>query len=273
MQIGYLHRCFEKECEHATWTQVFPYTDRLNYVSPMLNNVGFALAVEKLLGIAERDPRARAVHPRDRRRAGAHHRPPDLHRRRRRWSSARSRRSSACIKAREWIWELLEEVTGARLTHSYGRVGGMAKTCPTDFDEQAARHASTRSSAVLVEVERAARREPHLPRPHGRHRRSSRRRTRIASAGPARACARPASPTTCARTTRTSSTTASTSTSRSARRATTSTASSCASRRCGSRCASSSRRSSRSPTGPVMRRRSAHRRCRPRATSTTRSRR
>src|SRR4051812_17230162 len=38
IQIGYLHRCFEKEAEHATWTQIFPYTDRLNYVSPMLNN-------------------------------------------------------------------------------------------------------------------------------------------------------------------------------------------------------------------------------------------
>ena len=51
MQIGYLHRGFEKMCERGTWTQVFPYADRLNYVSPMLNNVGFALAVEKLLGV------------------------------------------------------------------------------------------------------------------------------------------------------------------------------------------------------------------------------
>ena len=56
VQVGYLHRGFEKEAEHATWTQVFPYTDRLNYVSPMLNNVGYALAVEKLLGIVERVP-------------------------------------------------------------------------------------------------------------------------------------------------------------------------------------------------------------------------
>jgi len=56
VQVGYLHRCFEKESEHAPWTQVFPYTDRLNYVSPMLNNVGYALAVEKLLGIVERIP-------------------------------------------------------------------------------------------------------------------------------------------------------------------------------------------------------------------------
>ena len=50
VQIGYLHRGFEKMCERGTWTQCFPYVDRLNYVSPMLNNVGFALAVEKMLG-------------------------------------------------------------------------------------------------------------------------------------------------------------------------------------------------------------------------------
>src|SRR6478736_2263878 len=49
--IGYLHRGFEKESERATWTQVIPYTDRLNYVSPLINNFGYALAVEKLLEI------------------------------------------------------------------------------------------------------------------------------------------------------------------------------------------------------------------------------
>src|ERR1041385_922479 len=49
VQPGYLHRCFEKESEYATYTQVFPYTDRLNYVSPMINNVGWAMAVEKLM--------------------------------------------------------------------------------------------------------------------------------------------------------------------------------------------------------------------------------
>src|SRR4051812_45927000 len=48
---GYLHRGFEKSCERGTWTQVYPYVDRLNYVSPMLNNVGFSLAGEKLIGI------------------------------------------------------------------------------------------------------------------------------------------------------------------------------------------------------------------------------
>src|ERR1700712_4171160 len=51
VQIGYLHRGFEKMCERGTWNQVFPYVDRANYVSPMLNNVGFSLAVEKMLGV------------------------------------------------------------------------------------------------------------------------------------------------------------------------------------------------------------------------------
>src|SRR5205814_8382105 len=51
VEIGYLHRGFEKMCERGNWTQVFPYVDRCNYVSPMLNNVGFALAVEKMLGV------------------------------------------------------------------------------------------------------------------------------------------------------------------------------------------------------------------------------
>src|ERR1041384_3179686 len=56
VQPGYLHRCFEKESEHATYTQVFPYTDRLNYVSPMIKHVGYAIAVEKLLGIDKKVP-------------------------------------------------------------------------------------------------------------------------------------------------------------------------------------------------------------------------
>ena len=39
VEIGYLHRAFEKMCEQMTWNQVLPYTDRLNYISPLLNNV------------------------------------------------------------------------------------------------------------------------------------------------------------------------------------------------------------------------------------------
>jgi NADH-quinone oxidoreductase subunit D len=124
VQIGYLHRGFEKMCERGTWTQVFPYVDRLNYVSPMLNNVGYALAVEKMCEIAVPD--------------------------RCQWyrmilgELARMSDHLTCtgamamelgaftpflwfIKAREMIWDVLEEETGARLTHSFGRIGGMAK--------------------------------------------------------------------------------------------------------------------------------------------------
>ena len=50
-EIGYLHRCFEKEAEDHTWAAIMPYTDRLNYCSSMLNNVIYAHAVEKMLGV------------------------------------------------------------------------------------------------------------------------------------------------------------------------------------------------------------------------------
>src|SRR5512134_2849831 len=51
VEVGYLHRGFQKSCEQATWTQVVPYTDRLNYASPLINNFGYVMAVEKLIGI------------------------------------------------------------------------------------------------------------------------------------------------------------------------------------------------------------------------------
>src|SRR3954451_14142759 len=50
-EIGFLHRGFSKSSENSTWHQVLPYTDRLNYVSPILNNVGDIMGVEKLIGI------------------------------------------------------------------------------------------------------------------------------------------------------------------------------------------------------------------------------
>src|SRR5882672_11949865 len=52
-EIGYLHRGFEKSSENSTWHQVLPYTDRLNYVSPILNNIGYIMAVEKLCGVTD----------------------------------------------------------------------------------------------------------------------------------------------------------------------------------------------------------------------------
>src|SRR6201986_3087678 len=52
-EIAFLPRGFSKSSENATWHQVLPYTDRLNYVSPILNNVGYILGVEKLIGIKD----------------------------------------------------------------------------------------------------------------------------------------------------------------------------------------------------------------------------
>src|SRR4051794_6782907 len=50
-EIGFLHRGFSKSSENSTWHQVLPYTDRLNYVSPILNNTAYIMGVEKLIGI------------------------------------------------------------------------------------------------------------------------------------------------------------------------------------------------------------------------------
>jgi len=132
VQIGYLHRCFEKEAENATWTQIFPYTDRLNYVSPMLNNVGYALAVEKLLGIEDQVPeRAQYI----RVIVGEISRITDHLT----CIAAGAMELAAftvffwLIKGREWLWELLEEVSGARLTHSYVRIGGVVADLPEGF--------------------------------------------------------------------------------------------------------------------------------------------
>lgn len=132
VQVGYLHRGFEKEAEHATWTQIFPYTDRLNYVSPMLNNVGYALAVEKLLDVDARVPeRAQYI----RVIVGEISRITDHLT----CLAASAMELGAfsvffyLIKVREWLWELLEEVSGARLTHSYLRIGGVSKDLPDGF--------------------------------------------------------------------------------------------------------------------------------------------
>merc|ERR1711916_179924 len=50
-EMGYLHRGFEKSCENHTYNQIIPYTDRLNYCSAILNNVGFAKTIEEMLDV------------------------------------------------------------------------------------------------------------------------------------------------------------------------------------------------------------------------------
>ena len=70
--VGYLHRGDEKIAENMTYTQFIPYTDRLDYLAPLANNVAYALAVEKLLGIDDKLAAALPIHPRDLLRTGAH---------------------------------------------------------------------------------------------------------------------------------------------------------------------------------------------------------
>ena len=135
VEVGYLHRGFEKECERVTWPQVFPYTDRLNYVSPIINNFGYALTVEKLCGIVDEVPE-RAQYLR----------------------VIMGELSRICdhltcigaaamelggftpflyaVEAREELYKLIEEVTGARLTVSYGRIGGVKHDLTDDFVER-----------------------------------------------------------------------------------------------------------------------------------------
>jgi NADH-quinone oxidoreductase subunit D len=147
VEIGYLHRGFEKMAETVDYNGVMPYTDRLNYVSPLINNVGYCMAVEKLLGITvpERCQYIRVI------------------------ASEISRITDhlTCvgasamelgaftvflymIKAREYLWELVELLTGARLTVSYGRVGGVKGDLPDGFAD-ACRAAIVETRRVLAE--------------------------------------------------------------------------------------------------------------------------
>jgi NADH-quinone oxidoreductase subunit D len=150
IQPGYLHRGFEKSCERGTWQQVFPYADRLNYVSPMLNNNGFAAAVEKLLGIKvpERCEYYRVI----------------LGELARICDHLTCNGASAMelgaftpflwmLKLRDFVWDILEEETGARMTHSFARIGGMAKP-PTANLERNILDLIPKFEAQLIECEK-----------------------------------------------------------------------------------------------------------------------
>jgi NADH dehydrogenase I D subunit len=131
LEIGYLHRGFEKTVEHKTYNQVIPYTDRLNYVSSIMNNVGFSKAVEKMLDITVPD---RCIFIRvvlsELMRIVDH---------------------LVCIGAnlvdigaltnfwylynqRETVYTILEKLTGARLTNSFTRIGGLYRDLYPGFD-------------------------------------------------------------------------------------------------------------------------------------------
>jgi NADH-quinone oxidoreductase subunit D len=127
VHCGYLHRGFEKECEDHTWHNLIPYVDRLNYCSALINDFAYCEAVERLMGV-EITPRCRYL---------------------RTLLSEYSRIADhlTCVGAifmelgamtpflylmtlRDYIYEHLASLTGARITHSYGRIGGLARDLP-----------------------------------------------------------------------------------------------------------------------------------------------
>lgn len=133
VELGYLHRCFEKMAETHPYNQVIPYTDRLNYCSAPINNVGYCKAVERLLGV-EIPPKAQAI-------------------RIILCELSRIIDHIVCIGAasvdvgaltgffhlftyREKVYTLFEKLCGSRLTVAMTRVGGMANKPPEGwFDE------------------------------------------------------------------------------------------------------------------------------------------
>ena len=133
--VGYLHRGDEKIAENMTYTQFIPYTDRLDYLAPLANNVAYALAVEKLMGIEKQlPPRCQYI----------------------RVICCELARVSAHLLGigafamdvgaltvfmhtfyeREKIYNLCESLTGARFTTSFTRIGGLARDLPAGWVEQ-----------------------------------------------------------------------------------------------------------------------------------------
>ena len=142
VHCGYLHRGFEKECEAHTWHNLIPYVDRLNYCSALINNFAYCGAVEQVMGI-EVPPRA-------------------LWLRTMLSEYCRIADHITCVAAglmelgamtaflylmtlRDYIWEHLADVTGARVTYSYGRIGGVARDLPEGWLK--------RMEEILVEYE------------------------------------------------------------------------------------------------------------------------
>lgn len=122
-ELGYLHRGYEKLAENTTYNEFIPHTDRLDYLAPMSNNVGIALAMENALGI-EAPPRAQWIRT--------------LVAEMARVSSHMLAVGASCMDVgaltvflwtfaeRERLYDLFELICGARFTTSYTRIGGVA---------------------------------------------------------------------------------------------------------------------------------------------------
>ena len=125
--LGYLHRGMEKIAENKTYLQFIPYTDRLDYLAPLSNNVAVAQAVEKLIA-CEIPPRARAIRVTvcELARISSHLL----------WLGTHAIDLGAMtiffytFQEREYLYDLFEMLTGARLTTTYTRFGGVARDLP-----------------------------------------------------------------------------------------------------------------------------------------------
>lgn len=132
VEIGYLHRGFEKTCEVMNYNQIIPYTDRLNYVSPFINEVGFVMAIEKMIGVdvPERAKYIRVIMS----------------------EISRITDHLTCIAAnamelgaftpyfylinsRELLYQAGDMASGGRVTPNYFRVGGVSYDIDSDFIE------------------------------------------------------------------------------------------------------------------------------------------
>ena len=143
--IGYLHTGIEKTCEAKFYHQVVPLTDRIDYLCPMTNNLCYALAVEKLLGL-EIPPRAQwlRVMMNELTRINSHLV----------WLGTHALDLGAmtvflyCFREREEILRLFEAISGQRMMTSYFRIGGVALEPPLDFFDRVKKFADIFPSRV-----------------------------------------------------------------------------------------------------------------------------
>jgi len=129
--IGFLHRGIEKLSEHRTYHQTLPLTDRLDYLAPMSNNLGYVLAVEKLLDL-EIPARAQVVRVimNELTRLKSHLV----------WLACHALDIGAmtvfiyAFREREQVMDIYEMISGARMTSNFFRVGGLSKDLPAGFE-------------------------------------------------------------------------------------------------------------------------------------------
>jgi NADH-quinone oxidoreductase subunit D len=143
--IGFLHTGIEKTCEAKFYQQIVPLTDRIDYLCPMINNLCYVMAVEKLLGL-EIPPRAQwmRVMLTELQRISSHLV----------WLGTHALDIGAmtvflyCFREREDVLRLFEAISGQRMMTSYFRIGGVALEPPLDFFDRVRKFADRFPSKV-----------------------------------------------------------------------------------------------------------------------------